>query len=73
MARQARAHAALLPEFNAPDLAALFDNAPKGEGWLHEIKLDGYRTAAKIERGEVRVLTHDQQAQNRWSPRRDPQ
>jgi bifunctional non-homologous end joining protein LigD len=33
------------------------DNAPEGEGWLHEIKLDGYRTAARIEGGKVRLLT----------------
>ena len=57
MAGQARADAASLPEFIAPELATLVNKAPVGEGWLHEIKLDGYRTAARIERGEVRVLT----------------
>jgi len=57
MARQARADAAPLPDFIAPELATLVDNAPEGEGWLHEIKLDGYRTAARIDRGQVRLLT----------------
>jgi bifunctional non-homologous end joining protein LigD len=33
------------------------DNAPEGDAWLHEIKLDGYRTAARIEGGKVRLLT----------------
>jgi ATP-dependent DNA ligase len=31
--------------------------APHREGWLHEIKFDGYRMHAGIERGDVRVLT----------------
>jgi bifunctional non-homologous end joining protein LigD len=30
---------------------------PEGEGWLHEIKFDGYRMHVRIERGEVRLLT----------------
>jgi len=52
----ASAHA-LLPDFVPPELATLVDKAPEGEGWLHEIKLDGYRTAARIESGKVRLLT----------------
>jgi ATP-dependent DNA ligase len=28
----------------------LVDKAPAGDAWLHEIKLDGYRTAARISR-----------------------
>jgi bifunctional non-homologous end joining protein LigD len=31
--------------------------APDREGWLHEIKFDGYRMHARIGRGDVRVLT----------------
>jgi bifunctional non-homologous end joining protein LigD len=46
-----------LPEFITPELATLVDKAPGGEGWVHEIKLDGYRTAARIEQGQVRLLT----------------
>ena len=46
-----------LPDFIPPELATLVDNAPTGEGWLHEIKLDGYRTVARIERGQIRLLT----------------
>jgi bifunctional non-homologous end joining protein LigD len=48
---------AALPEFVSPQLATLTDKAPAGDGWLHEIKLDGYRTAARLEAGKVRMLT----------------
>ncbi len=30
---------------------------PTGEGWIHEIKYDGYRTLIVIDRGHVRALT----------------
>ena len=55
--RPAKAHLSQLPAVIAPELATLVDQAPEGEGWLHEIKLDGYRTAARIEGGKVRLLT----------------
>ena len=48
---------AALPDFIPPELATLADKAPAGDGWLHEIKLDGYRTAARLEAGKVRMLT----------------
>jgi ATP-dependent DNA ligase len=35
----------------------LSDAAPSGPQWLHEIKLDGFRMAARIERGRPRLLT----------------
>jgi bifunctional non-homologous end joining protein LigD len=46
-----------LPDFIPPQLATLTDKAPAGDGWIHEIKLDGYRTAARLEAGKVRMLT----------------
>ena len=46
-----------LPDFIAPALATLRADAPTGAGWLHEIKLDGYRIEARLDRGEVRLLT----------------
>ena len=46
-----------LPEFIPPELATLTDKAPAGDDWIHEIKLDGYRTAARLEAGKVRMLT----------------
>ena len=47
---------AALPNFVPPELATLVDKVPEGDAWLHEIKLDGYRTAARIEGGKVRLL-----------------
>jgi bifunctional non-homologous end joining protein LigD len=46
-----------LPEFIAPELATIVDTAPTSGGWVHEIKLDGYRTAARAESGKVSLLT----------------
>src|SRR6266508_5459509 len=50
-----------LPDFVAPQLATLVGRAPAGEDWLHEIKLDGYRVLARIERGRARLLTRSGQ------------
>jgi bifunctional non-homologous end joining protein LigD len=44
----------------------LVKRAPEGDAWLHEVKLDGYRVAAGIERGKVRMLTRHA---NHWTPR----
>ena len=33
------------------------DAAPEGDAWLHEIKFDGYRMHARLDRGTVRLLT----------------
>jgi bifunctional non-homologous end joining protein LigD len=40
-----------------PQLALLVDEAPLGDDWLHEIKLDGYRIGCRIERGVVTLLS----------------
>jgi bifunctional non-homologous end joining protein LigD len=48
---------AALPEFVPPSLATLCDKAPSEPGWLHEIKFDGYRIQARIDRGRVALLT----------------
>ena len=34
-----------------PMLAQLAEKPPAGEGWLHEVKLDGFRAIATVERG----------------------
>jgi bifunctional non-homologous end joining protein LigD len=36
------------PKWIKPQLTRLVDEAPNGEGWLHEIKYDGYRMHARI-------------------------
>src|SRR6185295_15555427 len=38
-------------------LPTLVDEPPAGDGWLHEIKYDGYRTELVIERGQARAFT----------------
>jgi ATP-dependent DNA ligase len=35
----------------------LAEKAPTGKLWVHEIKFDGYRIAARIDRGKVQLLT----------------
>jgi len=47
----------ILPVFVEPALATLADAAPSGPGWLHEIKLDGYRLQARIDGSRVKLLT----------------
>lgn len=39
-----------MPEYIEPQLCTLVDSAP-GFGWVHEIKLDGYRIQARVEKG----------------------
>src|SRR5258705_9054648 len=51
-----RAHAGL-PEWIRPQLTDLVEAAPDGPDWLHEIKFDGYRMHARLDRGAVRLLT----------------
>ena len=46
-----------MPGFIEPCLATLVANPPVGEQWVHEIKFDGYRIQAHIEKGAVRLLT----------------
>ena len=48
---------AALPEWIPPQLTQLVDAAPEGDQWLHEIKFDGYRMHARLDRGGVRLLT----------------
>jgi DNA ligase D-like protein (predicted ligase) len=48
---------ARLPDWIRPQLTELVDEAPEGDQWLHEIKYDGYRMHARLDRGAVRLLT----------------
>ena len=45
------------PDWIEPQLCKLVERAPSGDRWVHEIKLDGYRMAARIDRGDVQLLT----------------
>ncbi|HEX6011807.1 MAG TPA: DNA ligase D, partial [Geminicoccaceae bacterium] len=55
-----------MPAFVKPQLATPAAAAPSGDGWLHELKHDGYRCQLRIEAGSALVRTrggHD------WTPR----
>jgi DNA ligase D-like protein (predicted ligase) len=44
-------------QFVTPQLSQPVEKPPSGAQWLHEIKLDGYRMAARITNGRVQLLT----------------
>jgi ATP-dependent DNA ligase len=46
-----------LPPFIPPQLSQLVEKPPSGPQWLHEIRLDGYRMAARIDNVRVQLLT----------------
>jgi bifunctional non-homologous end joining protein LigD len=48
-----------LPATIGPQLATLVDKPPTGADWLHEIKFDGYRIIARLDRGQVRLYTRN--------------
>jgi DNA ligase D-like protein (predicted ligase) len=52
-----RAETTALPSWIKPQLTKLVDKPPEGPEWLHEIKFDGYRMHARLDRGEFRLLT----------------
>ncbi len=46
-----------LPDFVAPELALQAASPPSDAGWLHELKLDGYRIQARKDGDKVQLLT----------------
>jgi ATP-dependent DNA ligase len=46
-----------IPDFVPFQLSQPVEKPPSGPQWLHEIKLDGYRMAARIDNGRVQLLT----------------
>src|ERR1700723_2627312 len=46
-----------LPQFVPPQLSQPVEKPSSGPQWVHEIKLDGYRMAARIDNGRVQLLT----------------
>src|SRR5690348_4408524 len=55
--------------FVPPMLPSLVDRPPKGTGWIHEVKFDGYRSQIIIDAYGVRTFTrrgHD------WSAKYHP-
>jgi bifunctional non-homologous end joining protein LigD len=57
------------PRFVPVALATLYGGAPSGPDWLHEIKFDGYRIEARLDRGAVQLLTRKEQ---NWTHRFPP-
>ena len=55
-----RAPRAALPAQLSPQLATLVDGPPADtSGWIWELKFDGYRLLARVERGKARLFTRN--------------
>ena len=46
-----------LPPQWTPQLATLTAKPPRGDEWLHEIKLDGYRLGCRVDGTNIRLIT----------------
>ena len=57
LAPASAATVASIPDFVAPQLCTLLERPPGGEGWGHEIKLDGYRVQLRVEDGRATLKT----------------
>ena len=49
----------LIERYPEVQLATLVDKAPEGDGWVHEIKFDGYRLLGFFADGEVMLRTRN--------------
>jgi bifunctional non-homologous end joining protein LigD len=69
VARLPTARRSSMPTRIAPQLARPTPEPPAGAGWVHEIKHDGHRTIAYLDRGRVRLETRaGNDATRRFSP-----
>jgi bifunctional non-homologous end joining protein LigD len=48
-----------LPRTQPLALAAVTETPPEGDEWLHEIKHDGYRIVARLDEGDVRLISRN--------------
>ncbi|WP_064697317.1 DNA ligase D [Rhizobium aegyptiacum] len=55
--KPATATAVDLPDFIAPQLCEKLERPPGGDGWIHEIKFDGYRIQMRVLEGEATLKT----------------
>src|SRR5205085_11291761 len=51
------AKAAPFPGFITPCDPTLRDRAPDGPGWVHEIKIDGYRAQVHVHHGRITIYS----------------
>lgn len=56
-ARRKRVTARKIPTFVPPQLCRLVERPPHTPGWVHEIKLDGYRAQLNVQRGKAVIRT----------------
>ena len=56
-APKAKGGASPMPDFIPPQLCDNVARPPAGDGWVHEIKFDGYRIQMRIEDGAVSLKT----------------
>ncbi|OCX54457.1 DNA ligase D [Mucilaginibacter sp. PPCGB 2223] len=54
-----KAHKSAMPKNIKPMLATLVDEPFDGPGWLYEVKWDGYRSIAYINKGEVELQSRN--------------
>ena len=54
-----RPKGARVPKDLKVQLATLAAEAPEGDDWIHELKLDGYRVLCVLEAGETRIITRN--------------
>ncbi len=67
--KNAKGREAAMPKSISPQLCTLVEHAPSGDGWIHEIKFDGYRIVAYRAGGRVRLETR---SGNDWTDRFPP-
>ncbi|MBB3965789.1 DNA ligase D [Rhizobium metallidurans] len=56
-AKPSKAAKSEMPDFIAPQLCETRERPPAADGWIHEIKFDGYRIQMRIENGTVTLKT----------------
>jgi bifunctional non-homologous end joining protein LigD len=56
----------MLPRLIDPQLLTPSRQAPEGDGWIHEVKYDGFRLLCRLEGGRARLVTRNG---NDWTSR----